>query len=79
MKSTERAIIEMRERAIDPALDIRTAARKADVILTETVRIEGSLRAIRDVAGMPGAQAAAQAALQRVCRAHMNDNDGWVA
>lgn len=51
----------------------------ADLIRTETVKIEGSLRAIRDVAGMPGAQAAAQAALQRVCRAYMNDNDGWCA
>lgn len=60
------------------ALDIRTATIKADVIVTETCRIEGSLRAIRDIAGMQGAQAAAQAALARVCRAHMNDNDGWV-
>lgn len=60
------------------AHDIRTAMLKADVIVTETARIEGSLRAIRDVAGMQGAQAAAQAALARVCRAHMNDNDGWV-
>lgn len=59
--------------------DLRTAALKADLIRTETVRIEGSLRAIRDVAGMQGAQTAAQAALRRVCRAYMNDNDGWVA
>lgn len=61
------------------AQDIRTAMLKADLVTTETVRIEGSLRAIRDVAGMRGAQAAAQAALWRVCRAHMNDNDGWIA
>ena len=61
------------------AQEIRTAMLKADVVLTETARIEGSLRAIRDVAGMQGAQAAAQAALARVCRAHMNDNDGWCA
>ena len=60
------------------AQDIRTAMFKADVIRVETARIEGSLRAIRDVAGMSGAHAAAQAALARVCRAHMNDNDGWV-
>lgn len=59
--------------------NIRPAVLVADLILTETVKIEGSLRVIRDVAGMPGANAAAQAALQRVCRAHMNDNDGWVA
>lgn len=61
------------------AQDIRTAMLKADVILTETARIEGSLRAIRDVGGMEAAQAAANAALKRVCRAHMNDNDGWCA
>ncbi len=42
------------------AHEIRTAMLKADVVLTETARIEGSLRAIRDVAGMQGAQAAAQ-------------------
>lgn len=58
--------------------ELRVMTAKADVILIETARIEGSLRAIRDVAGMAGAQAAAQAALKRVCRAHMNDNDGWV-
>ena len=62
----------------DAAPDYRLMAIKADVIRTETCRIEGSLRAIRDVAGMQGAQAAAQAALKRVCRAYMNDNDGWV-
>jgi len=61
------------------AHDIRIAMLKADVVVTETARIEGCLRAIRDVAGMQGAQAAAQAALKRVCRAHMNDNDGWIA
>jgi len=61
------------------APDFRVMAQKADVILIETARIEGSLRAIRDVAGMQGATAAAQAALARVCRAHMNDNDGWCA
>lgn len=60
------------------APDYRIMAEKADVIVTETIKIEGSLRAIRDVAGMQGATAAAQAALKRVCRAHMNDNDGWV-
>ena len=60
------------------AHEIRTAMLKADVIRLETARIEGALRAIRDVAGMHGATAAAQAALKRVCRAHMNDNDGWV-
>jgi acid phosphatase family membrane protein YuiD len=59
--------------------DIRIAALKADLIRTETVRIEGSLRVIHDLAGMPGAHAAATAALRRVCRAHMNDNDGWIA
>ncbi|SFS42578.1 hypothetical protein [Brevundimonas viscosa] len=61
------------------SLELRLAAQKADLIRIETAKIEGSLRAIRDVAGMNGAQAAAQAALQRVSRAHMNDNDGWVA
>jgi hypothetical protein len=60
------------------AHEIRTAMLKADVIRIEAARIEGSLRATRDVAGMAGAQAAANAALARVCRAHMNDNDGWV-
>lgn len=80
MKSTDRAIIEIRERAeLSPSLDLRTAARKADVILIETARMEGSMRAIRDVAGMQGVEAATQAAKARVCRAHMNDNDGWVA
>jgi len=58
--------------------ELRVMAAEADVIRIETARIEGSLRAIRDVAGMAGAHAAAQAALARVCRAHMNDNDGWV-
>lgn len=58
---------------------IRLAVQKADLIRIETGKIEGSLRAIRDVAGMDGAQAAATAALKRVCRAYMNDNDGWVA
>lgn len=60
------------------AHDIRTAMLRADVVRLETARIEGSLRAIRDVGGMEAANAAAQAALKRVCRAHMNDNDGWV-
>jgi hypothetical protein len=50
----------------------------ADVLRIETSRIEGSLRTIRDLAGMDGAQAAAHAALKRVCRAFMNDDDGWV-
>lgn len=79
MQSTDRAMIEMRERAPDDGLDLRTAVLKADLVVTETVKIEGSLRAIRDVAGMAGVHAAAQAAVWRVCRAHMNDNDGWVA
>lgn len=60
-------------------LAYRLARQRADLIRIETAKIEGCLRAIRDVAGMKGAQAASQAALQRVCRAHMNDNDGWVA
>lgn len=60
------------------AYDIRTAMLKADVIVTETARLEGSMRAIRDVGGMQAVEAATQAAKARVCRAHMNDNDGWV-
>lgn len=60
------------------ALDLRTAVQKADVITTETVRIEGSLRAIKDVAGIQGAETAAKVALQRVVRS-ANDNEGWVA
>lgn len=72
------AIQAMREER-SASLELRLAAQKADLIRIETAKIEGSLRAIRDVAGMPGAHAAASAALQRVCRAHMNDNDGWVA
>lgn len=51
---------------------------KSDLIMTETVRIEGCLRAIKDVGGMQAAETAAKTALQRVCRAS-NDNDGWVA
>jgi len=57
---------------------ITHARQKADVIVTETVKIEGCLRAIKDVAGFQGAETAARVALQRVCRAS-NDNDGWVA
>lgn len=79
MNSTDRAFIEMRERTSTVAHDIRTAMLKADVILTETVKIEGSLRAIRDVGGMEAVEAATQAAKARVCRAYMNVNDGWVA
>lgn len=60
------------------ALDIRTACLKADVILTETVRIEGSLRAIRDVGGIQAAETAAKVAFRRVVVAS-NDNEGWVA
>lgn len=52
----------------------------ADLIRIETGKIEGSLRAIRDVAGMDGAHAAALAALRRVGRAYMGANDdGWIA
>lgn len=58
---------------------LRLARQKADTILIETAKIEGSLRAIHDVAGMHGVNAAVTAAKQRVCRAYMNDNDGWVA
>ncbi|MFC7378247.1 hypothetical protein [Brevundimonas sp. GCM10030266] len=60
------------------APDIRTAALKADVILTETVRIEGSLRAIRDVGGMTAVEAALNTAKRRVILAS-NDNEDWVA
>lgn len=79
MNSTDRAFADMRERDSTVTQDIRTAMLKADVIRTETARLEGSMRAIRDVAGMQGVEAATQAAKARVCRAHMNDNDGWVA
>lgn len=57
---------------------INRARQRADTILIETGRIEGCLRAIRDVGGMQAAETAAKVALQRVCRAHMNDNDGWI-
>jgi hypothetical protein len=79
VNSTDRAFVDMRERDLGAAHDIRMAAMKADVIVTETARMEGSMRAIRDVGGMLAVEAAAQAAKARVCRAHMNDNDGWVA
>ncbi|WP_420478257.1 hypothetical protein [Brevundimonas sp. FT23028] len=60
------------------APDIRTAALKADVITTETIRIEGSLRAIRDVGGMNAVEAALNTAKRRVILAS-NDNEDWVA
>ena len=60
------------------APDIRTAALKADLILTETVRIEGALRAIHDVGGIQAAETAANAALRRVVRAS-NDNSEWIS
>lgn len=59
------------------APDIRIMGLKADVILTETVRIEGSLRAIRDVGGMTAVEAALNSAKRRVILAS-NDNEGWI-
>lgn len=58
--------------------DTRLMYLKADVILTETVRIEGCLRAIRDVGGIQAAETAAKTALSRVIRAS-NDNSEWIA
>jgi hypothetical protein len=58
---------------------IREAVQRGDTVRIETAKIEGSLRVIRDLAGPQGAVTAASVALKRVIRAHMNDNDGWVA
>lgn len=60
--------------------DIRLARQKADTILIETARVEGSLRVIADIGGFTAADAAAKSALKRVCRSGTaNDNDGWIA
>jgi hypothetical protein len=58
---------------------ISDAVQRGDTVRIETAKIEGSLRVIRDLAGPQGAVTAANVALKRVVRAHMNDNDGWIA
>ena len=60
--------------------DMRLARQKADTIMIETARVEGSLRVIADIGGFSAANAAVQSALKRVCRdGTANDNDGWIA
>lgn len=56
---------------------VNLASVKASTVRIETVKIEGSLKAIRDLAGVQGAVSAANTALKRVCR-EAPDKD-WIA
>jgi hypothetical protein len=61
-----------------PAEAIAAMQRRSDVLAIETARIEGSLRTINDMGGYAAAEAAAKAALRRVCL-NSTDKDGWIA